>query len=92
MRGMGAVPMPTNSKRNGQRKAALEIHASFSRPFDGGSYHTEEKKRIEDEIKGLEKELAGFDDKKAAAKVRESLNLELERKRLRLRENELSRR
>lgn len=88
-----AVPGNKAAKRKGQRKAALEIHASFRTSFGGdNSWQAEEEKRIGDEIKGLEKELANFDEKKAATKVRESLNLELERKRLRLKERELDKR
>jgi hypothetical protein len=80
----------TTAKKSGQRKAALQISASFGPSFVGDSdWRSEEKKRLKDEIAEIDKELANFDHKKAGERVKESLSLERKRKELRLQEHEL---
>lgn len=77
------------ARRRGQMKAVVSVHAGG--PFLGGDkdYKREEAKRIKGEIAALEKQLAEFDEKKAAGQVRSALDLELRRKKLRLEENGL---
>lgn len=91
----GARPGPdvASAKQRGMRRASLHISTRFGSDYidSDDSYLKDEHKRITGEIAGLEKELANFNEKAVAEKVRNSLQLELERKRLRLRENELAR-
>ena len=81
------------AKRRGQKKAAAKVSVHVS---DGpgavvgdGNWKVEQKKRLTAQIGALEKELKNFDPVAAAAKVRQQLDLELRRTKLRLEQNEL---
>jgi hypothetical protein len=77
------------ARHRGQRKAAarVSVHTYADEPVGPGKdWHKEQKKRLEQEISALEKELKDFNPQEAAAKVRQALELELRRKRLRLEE------
>lgn len=75
------------AKRRGQQKAIVSVDAHVGGVMMGDhKYHMEEMKRVEAEVKALESELSPFDPKAAAVKVKQSLELELRRKKLRLEE------
>jgi hypothetical protein len=87
--------MPANVKKarqRGQAKAAAKVHVSTmaDEPIGpGNNWKAEQKKRLEGQIKALEKELKEFNPQAAAEKVRASLDLELRRTKLRLEQNAL---
>jgi len=75
------------------RKAKITVNADAHAPMAGlegpKDYRKEEEKRLKLEVAALEKELANFNVEKAAQLVRQTLELELKRKKLRLEENAL---
>jgi len=86
----GSKPMPMDrmesAKRRGQVKAVVEVHANaHAQTGLGGPSSSWEKDRVKElgvEIKALEKQLSEFDEKAAAARVRQALDIELRTKRL----------
>lgn len=87
------------AKRRAQKRAVsrakVEVDVNAHAPYSGEAvpapkdWKKEERKRLDAEVKAIEKELSGFDPVKAAALVRSSLEIELKRKKLRIEENAL---
>lgn len=83
------------ARQRGRLRAAVEIRTTADAPMRGLAqpakvdWRKEEEKRLKAEIGALEKRLNEFDKEEAAEQVRQSLDLELRRKRLRLEENQL---